>query len=169
MPRTAPSRADRKLMSLAAASGYPVSAGRLERWRRHGLIPSPDARRTGARGTEQVYPEGTGDLVCALARHTCPGHTYDLALLAFFSGAAVPEIALKTALARVYFKHRVRHEEQVEHVQAQVPPLWAAEMDSEDYEKAEAAAEDLAGRERQGHTPDAQQPPASARSDPLPA
>jgi hypothetical protein len=122
-------------MHAAAASGFPVSASQLERWRHHGLIPSAQAK-----GYERVYPEGTEDLVCALARHAGPGRSYDdLALLAFFSGATVPEAALKTALARVYFKHRVRHEEQVAHVQAQVPPPWAAEMDRE-YEYAEAAA-----------------------------
>ncbi|AGS66859.1 hypothetical protein [Streptomyces collinus] len=103
----------------------------------------------GVEGTEAVYPDGTSDLVCALARHVGPGRSYDdLALLAFFSGASVPEITLKTALARVYFTHRVRHEEHVEHVQAQVPPLWAAEMNSE-YERAEAEAKiTLAGNDR---------------------
>ncbi|MFD5818377.1 hypothetical protein [Streptomyces sp. NPDC127038] len=140
MPRTAPSRADLKLMDLAAASGYPISASQLERWRQHGLIPGSDSRRTGTGGTEQISPQGTEDLVRALARHASPGRTYDdLALLAFFSGAAVPELALKTALGRVYFRHRAQHEEQVERVQALVPPLWAAEMDGE-YERAEAAA-----------------------------
>lgn len=55
-------------------------------------------------------------------------------------GGAFPCAGVRYASrARVYFKHRVRHEEQVEHVQAQVPPLWAAEMDSE-YENAEASA-----------------------------
>lgn len=127
-------------MDLAAASGYPVSASQLERWRRHGLIPASDSRRTGAGRTEPSYPQETEDLVCALAQYAGPGRTYDdLALLAFFSGAAVPELALKTALARAYFRHRVRHEKQVERVKALVPPPWAAEMDSE-YERAEAAA-----------------------------
>ncbi|WP_037622781.1 hypothetical protein [Streptomyces aureus] len=127
-------------MDLAAASGYRVTASQLERWRRHGLIPGSSAHRAGAGGTERFYPQGTEDLVCALARHAGPGRTYDdLALLAFFSGAAVPERALKTALAGAYFGHRVQHEEQVGRVQALVPPLWAAEMDSE-YERAEAAA-----------------------------
>lgn len=127
-------------MAQAAAAGLTVSAGQLERWRRNGLIPSPEIRRLGAAGTEAVYPEGTGDLVCALARHVGPGRSYDdLALLAFFNGAQVSELALKIALARVYFRHRVQHEDHVEQVQAQVPPLWAAEMDSQ-YERAEAEA-----------------------------
>ncbi|MFJ7146692.1 hypothetical protein ACIQVT_00440 [Streptomyces sp. NPDC100445] len=140
MPRTAPAQAELKLMDAAAASGFPVSASQLERWRHHGLIPSPCRRAAGAGRYERVYPQGTEDLVCALARHAGPGRSYDdLALLAFFSGVTVPEAALKTALARVYFKHRVQHEEQVERVQAQVPPPWAAEMDNE-YERAEAAA-----------------------------
>ncbi|WP_329600169.1 hypothetical protein OIE43_44310 [Streptomyces pseudovenezuelae] len=140
MPRTAPTQAELKLMDAAAASGFPVSASQLERWRHHGLIPSPCRRTTGAERYERVYPDGTEDLVCALARHAGSGRSYDdLALLAFFSGATVPEVALKAALARVYFKHRVQHEEQVERVQAQVPPQWAAEMDAE-YEQAEAAA-----------------------------
>ncbi|WP_329343298.1 hypothetical protein OG866_42855 [Streptomyces sp. NBC_00663] len=127
-------------MALAAQSGFPVSAGQLERWRRHGLIPRPIVRRTGHGGSEAVYPEGTGELVCALARHAGPGRSYDdVALLAFFSGAGVPEIALKTALARAYFQRRLRREEHVGQVQAQVPPDWAAEMDSA-YEEAEAKA-----------------------------
>ncbi|MEG8281210.1 hypothetical protein [Streptomyces sp. AHA2] len=127
-------------MAQAAAAGLTVSASQLERWRRNGLIPSPEIRRLGASGTEAAYPDGTGDLVCALAQHAGPGRSYDdLALLAFFSGAQVPEPALKTALARVYFRHRVQHEDHVEQVQAQVPPLWAAEMDGE-YERAEAEA-----------------------------
>ena len=127
-------------MHLAAASGFPVTASRLERWRQHGLIPRPAIRRRERPGTEAVYPPGTGDLVCALARHTGPGRSYDdLALLAFFSGAAVPEIALKAALGRVYFSRRAQHEGRVQRVAADVPPQWAAEMDSE-YERAEAAA-----------------------------
>ncbi|MEU3620415.1 hypothetical protein ABZ725_50370 [Streptomyces sp. NPDC006872] len=140
MPRTAPSRADLALMAQAAASGFPVSASQLERWRRHGLIPRPDIRRTGHGGSQACYPEGTGDLVCALARHAGPGRSYDdVALLAFFSGADVPELALKIALARTYFTRRAEHEDEVQRVQTQVPPEWAAEMDSE-YEAAEAEA-----------------------------
>ncbi|MFF4961194.1 hypothetical protein ACFY2Z_29880 [Streptomyces sp. NPDC001222] len=127
-------------MALAAQSGFPVSASQLERWRHHGLIPRPVVRRTARGGSEADYPEGTGELVCALARHAGPGRSHDdLALLAFFSGAVVPEMALKPALARAFFQSRVRHEEQVGQVQAQVPPQWAAEMDSE-YEEAEAEA-----------------------------
>ncbi|MFE9455166.1 hypothetical protein [Streptomyces sp. NPDC006739] len=140
MPRTTPSRADLELMALAASSGHPVSAYQLERWRRHGLIPRPDIQRVGGAGTEVVYPPGTGDLVCALARHNSPGRSYDdLTLLAFFSGADVLESALKVALARTYFKHRFTHEERVAREAAAVPPQWAAEMDAE-YENAEATA-----------------------------
>ncbi|WBO69039.1 hypothetical protein [Streptomyces camelliae] len=140
MSRSAPSRADLKLMSLAASSGHPVSAYQLERWRRHGLIPRPDIQRVGGAGTEAVYPPGTGDLVCALARHTSPGRSYDdLALLAFFSGADIPESALKVALARTYFDRRFTHEDRMAREAAAVPPQWAAEMDAE-YENAEARA-----------------------------
>ncbi|MEU0956128.1 hypothetical protein ABZ353_27895 [Streptomyces niveus] len=140
MPRTAPSRADQELMTLAAASGHPVSAYQLERWRRRGLIPEPEIRRLGRSGSETLYPAGTGDLVCALARHTKPGRTYDdLALLVFFDGGQVPELALKLALARAYFGQRAKHKDEVVRVTRAVPPAWAGELGAE-YEVAEAEA-----------------------------
>ncbi|MFE7927512.1 hypothetical protein ACFU6S_02035 [Streptomyces sp. NPDC057456] len=140
MPRTAPSDADLALMALASASGLSVTASQLERWRSRGLIPKPVIQRQGRGGSRAVYPPGTDDLVCALARHAGAGRSYDdLVLLAFFSGASVLELPLKAAIARAYFTRRIRHEDQVARVAADVPSDWACELDS-DYEQAEAEA-----------------------------
>ncbi|MFD6169857.1 hypothetical protein [Streptomyces coeruleorubidus] len=101
MPRTAPSRADQHLMNAAAAAGHPVNAAQLERWRQHGLLPRPRVDYMGRAGTRTEYPPGTEELVLSLARHAGPRRSVDdLALMAFFAGAPVPEAALKLALAR---------------------------------------------------------------------
>ncbi|MFG3490177.1 hypothetical protein [Streptomyces sp. NPDC047972] len=140
MPRSEPSRADRELIRYARAQGYEVSASQLERWRRRGLVPQPTRVYRGRHGTASVYPGGTGDLVCALARHSVPGRrSDDLALLAFFDGADVPETALKLAIARAYFDSRLRHENVLSEASASVPEGWGSLLGS-DYEQAEAEA-----------------------------
>ncbi|MFJ7905436.1 hypothetical protein [Kitasatospora sp. NPDC096204] len=140
MPRTAPSAADRELIALTAADGHPVSAAQLKHWRRRGLLPSPARQFLGRDGTRTVYPPGTRELVRSLARHAGPGRSLDdLALLAYFCDEApVPELALKTALARVYFLRRNRHWEAVDTERAKVPE----ELRSDDvhYDVAEAEA-----------------------------
>ncbi|MFG3496822.1 hypothetical protein [Streptomyces sp. NPDC047886] len=140
MPRSEPSKADQGLMQHARAQGYAVSASQLERWRRRGLLPQPTRVYRGWHGTASVYPDGTSDLVCALARHSTPGRrSDDLALLAFFDGADVPETALKLAIACAYFNGRVRHENAVAQAAARVPAGWESVLGKE-YEAAEAEA-----------------------------
>ncbi|PVC80817.1 hypothetical protein DBP12_37020 [Streptomyces sp. CS014] len=127
-------------MQHARAQGYAVSASQLERWRRRGLLPQPTRVYRGRHGTASVYPDGTIDLVCALARHSTPGRrSDDLALLAFFDGADVPETALKLAIACAYFNGRVRHENAVAQAAARVPAGWESVLGKE-YEAAEAEA-----------------------------
>ncbi|MYS07425.1 hypothetical protein GTW71_13500, partial [Streptomyces sp. SID6041] len=140
MPRSEPSKADQELIRYARAQGYEVSASQLERWRRRGLVPQPARVYRGRHGTASVYPDGTGHLVCALARHSVPGRrSDDLALLAFFDGADIPEAALKLAIARAYFDSRVRHENVIDEAAAAVPEGWGSLLGSE-YEQAEAEA-----------------------------
>ncbi|MFC8140782.1 hypothetical protein ACFUKV_03270 [Streptomyces paradoxus] len=140
MPRTAPSRADQHLMNAAAAAGHPVSAAQLERWRQHGLLPRPRVDYMGRAGTRTEYPPGTEELVLSLARHAGPRRSVDdLALMAFFDGAPVPESALKLALARVYFTSRFSQEDEVAKVAASVPQEWRGELTPQ-YEEAEAEA-----------------------------
>ncbi|MFC9792877.1 hypothetical protein ACFVJI_09580 [Streptomyces sp. NPDC127584] len=140
MPRSEPSKADQELIRYARVQGYEVSASQLERWRRRGLVPQPARVYRGRHGTASVYPDGTDDLVCALARHSVPGRrSDDLALLAFFDGADVPEAALKLAIARAYFDSRLRHENVIAEVAAAVPEGWGSLLGSE-YEQAEAEA-----------------------------
>ncbi len=56
-----------ELLDLARANGHVVSAPQLARWHREGLLPQPELRRLGkARGTQTVYPPGTGDQLLAL-------------------------------------------------------------------------------------------------------
>jgi len=145
MPRSNPSRADRELMRQATSAGYQVSAAQLERWRSKGLLPAPARIFLGRRGSEMVYPEGTAELVCTLAKHAGPGRKVeDLALLAFFDGAMVPEEALKTALAVAYFTRRFQSDRQVSDVIASVPDGWDQDLGIA-YEAAEAEAKlDLA-------------------------
>ncbi|QZZ24920.1 hypothetical protein [Streptomyces sp. ST1015] len=127
-------------MKHARTQGYAVSASQLERWRQRGLLPQPTRVYRGRHGTASVYPDGTSDLVCALARHSTPGRrSDDLALLAFFDGAHVPETALKLAIARTYFKGRLSHENVVAHAAARVPEGWESLLGNE-YEMAEAEA-----------------------------
>ncbi|MFF2847789.1 hypothetical protein ACFVT5_15965 [Streptomyces sp. NPDC058001] len=127
-------------MNTAAAAGCPVSAAQLERWRAHGLLPRPRVEYRGRAGTRTEYPPGTEELVLSLARHAGPRRTVDdLALMAFFDGAPVPEDALKLALARTYFTGRHSHEDEVAKVAATVPPEWRDEL-SPRYEEAEAEA-----------------------------
>ncbi|MFJ8955290.1 hypothetical protein ACIRO1_34880 [Streptomyces sp. NPDC102381] len=140
MPRSKPSAADQGLLDRARAAGHPVSASQLERWRRRGLLPQPSRIYLGRHGSRSVYPAYAGDLVCALARHRAPGRrSDDLALLAFFDGAHVPELALKLAIARAYFAGRLRHEDAASRLAARVPDSWADELGAV-YEAAEADA-----------------------------
>ncbi|MFI8392177.1 hypothetical protein [Streptomyces sp. NPDC085540] len=140
MPRSEPSKADQDLIHHTRAQGYAVSASQLERWRRRGLLPQPTRVYRGRHGTASVYPDGTSDLVCALARHSAPGRrSDDLALLAFFDGADVPDAALKLAIARAYFNSRLRHENAVAQAAACVPEGWETVLGKE-YETAEAEA-----------------------------
>ncbi|WP_406054116.1 hypothetical protein OG462_42165 [Streptomyces sp. NBC_01077] len=140
MPRSEPSKADQELIRQARAQGYAVSASQLERWRRRGLLPQPTRVYRGRHGTASVYPDGTSDLVCALARLSVPGRrSDDLALLAFFDGADVPETALKLAIARTYFNRCLRHENVIAQAAARVPEGWDSALGKE-YEAAEAEA-----------------------------
>lgn len=128
------------MIRQAAAAGYPVSAAQLERWRRSGLLPVPARVFLGRDGSETQYPPGTGELVCVLARHAGPGRAVqDVALLAFFEGAALPDLTVKVALADAYFTSRFGREEQVGDVMATVPGEWSGELGPW-YEDAEATA-----------------------------
>ncbi|MFE9404723.1 hypothetical protein ACFYNY_23625 [Streptomyces sp. NPDC006530] len=149
MPRSEPSKADQELIHHARSQGHAVSASQIERWRGRGLLPRPTRVYHGRHGTASFYPDGTGDLVCALARHSIPGRrSDDLALLAFFGGADVPEAALKLAIARAYFNCRFRHETAIAQETARVPEGWEAPL-SKEYEAAEAEAQiDLATNRR---------------------
>ncbi|MGW1976495.1 hypothetical protein [Streptomyces sp. NPDC001889] len=108
MTRSAPSMADQILLTVANRAGLPLTAGRLQRWRREGLVPV--FPRVGVR---RVIPEGADELVMGLAfcdrmaPRLPPG---DLALLAFFNEVPVPHAPVKAALARAYFGARFERE-----------------------------------------------------------
>lgn len=60
------------LLTLAQAHGYAVSAQQLARWHRAGLLPRPRQLAQGkARGTQTLYPAGTGKQLLRL----CELHT----------------------------------------------------------------------------------------------
>ena len=55
------------LIARAAEAGFEVSPTQLARWHRHGLLPRPWQQPLGkGKGTETVYPAGTGDQLLAL-------------------------------------------------------------------------------------------------------
>lgn len=140
MPRSKPSKADQELVRQAAEAGYHVNAAQLERWRRSGVLPAPARLHLGRHGSHTVYPDGTGDLVCALAKHAGPGRSLqDVALLAFFDDAAVPQKAVKDALAATYFTGRFVHTDRVNEITDSVPGGWSGELGPH-YEAAEADA-----------------------------
>lgn len=67
-----------ELLNLAQARGYEVSAPQLARWHRTGLLPRPEQRSLGkSRGTQTVYPSGTGEQLLAL----CEVHAGERRLL----------------------------------------------------------------------------------------
>lgn len=56
-----------QLLALAASSGHRVTEHQIVRWHREGLLPRPRQRSLGrGRGTETVYPTGTGEQLLAL-------------------------------------------------------------------------------------------------------
>lgn len=57
------------LLERAQKAGFDISAVQLVNWHRAGLLPKPWQKRLGrARGTETVYPKGTGDKLLTLCR-----------------------------------------------------------------------------------------------------
>ena len=99
MPRTGPSPADRELIACAARQGAAVTARKLERWRRQGLL-APNQRRALGRGKGSTSepPPGACELVVWLARNVRPGRRPgDLALMAFAAGHPVPEVTVRAA------------------------------------------------------------------------
>ncbi|MEV7925458.1 hypothetical protein [Kitasatospora sp. NPDC088779] len=144
MSRTEPSRADRELMQQAAADGHPISATQLERWRNRGLMPRSQQLRRARSGSERVYPAGTEALVRSLARHSAWGRSHHtVALLAYFDNAAVPEVALRTALAYAYFLPRTKRETAVADridKEAARMPIGDDAAEALDFDHAEAEA-----------------------------
>lgn len=60
-----------ELIGLARENGYEVTGEQLARWHRRGLLPTPlQAHKGKGRGTESVYPAGTGERLLAL----CEAH-----------------------------------------------------------------------------------------------
>jgi hypothetical protein len=55
------------LLHLTRDRGHPVTAPKLARWHRAGLIPRPEQRSLGrGHGTQTVYPPGTGEQLIRL-------------------------------------------------------------------------------------------------------
>jgi hypothetical protein len=60
-----------QLLALAAAEGFQppeITARKIERWRKAGLLPRPRRIRLGRRGTRSEYPPETGRQLLALCR-----------------------------------------------------------------------------------------------------
>ncbi len=63
------------LRAFATAAGYSVTKEQLARWHRAGLLPRPETRhRVGERGTESLYPPGTGVQLVALCQLHATNH-----------------------------------------------------------------------------------------------
>jgi hypothetical protein len=70
------------LLSLAHEQGYEVSTAQLARWHRAGLLPRPRQQALGrARGTQTLYPPGTGEQLLFLCASRL--HQHSLTLLAW--------------------------------------------------------------------------------------
>jgi hypothetical protein len=70
------------LLLLAHEHGYEVSATQLTRWHRVGLLPRPRQQAMGrARGTQTLYPPGTGEQLLFLCASRL--HQHSLTLLAW--------------------------------------------------------------------------------------
>lgn len=96
MPRTT-SPVDLALAEQASRDGYPTGPRQVERWRQVGLLPA-NARRYTGRGSTSTATAGAAELVRWLARNGGPGRRpFDLALLAFGEGLAVPEATVRAA------------------------------------------------------------------------
>jgi hypothetical protein len=122
MPRSAASKADRRLIAYADRHGAVVTARQLERWRAAGLLAPNIPRGLGrGRGSTSEPPPGAAELVIWLARDARPGRRPgDLALLAFAAGLAVPEDTVRAAFARAVTRIRLP-------VEATMPPGVAPE------------------------------------------
>jgi len=81
------SAADAELARRASAAGAcRVSPRQVWRWRRLGLIPAPTRRFLGrAHGSRSEYPEGTIELVAAIAQALREVHRLDDVALALFA------------------------------------------------------------------------------------
>nr|AAS45788.1 SLV.5 [Streptomyces lavendulae] len=147
MTRTPPSAADRQLIQACHEREIPLKASRLDAWRRHGLIPSPESVFLGGRrGSQRVYPPGTELQVRCLAvcdqlqPRMSPG---DLLLLTFFAEMPLPFLPigpLKCALAEVYFGARFQRQAAEQRAYEEVPDELREELPA-DFNWAETAAQ----------------------------
>lgn len=89
-----------ELLGLAAAAGFDVSATQLARWHRAGLLPQPKQRSLGrGRGTETIYPPGTGDQLLALCEQLRRDRRLTVATWAlWWAGFPVPMTAVRRVL-----------------------------------------------------------------------
>jgi hypothetical protein len=80
------------LLGLAAAQGFRVTASRLARWHRAGILPTPKQRSLGrGRGTETIYPPGTDTLLLAICEERKSRRNLDqLAWTLWWKGHDVP-------------------------------------------------------------------------------
>ncbi len=81
------------ILSRARQAGFSVSDAQLARWHRDGLLPRPSTRSLGrGRGTQTIYPAGTGKQLFDLCRlHRKHRHLGDVTWRLWFLGYPVSE------------------------------------------------------------------------------
>jgi|SRR5581483_2335688 len=108
VPRTEPAYG-RLAGEASRLSGLPVTGRQVERWAEQGLLPLPERRGRGrGRGQHFVYPEGTAEVVAALAAAVRHYRSVPDAVLACFArGLPIRKRALERAYEDSY--KRLRH------------------------------------------------------------